>query len=444
MNHCQLDDIRCRPLNRSVHSNALSGSLHHFIGSQQLRHRPPPLEICGNIAVDLCPFNNAFHKCIYAGKLVLIVPDIAVGLLHGNVNILRQRIGAHAVQNAEIHRLGRAPHFRRDHLPWHAKHLRSRCGMNIRAAQKGLLHLFVSAEVGQQPQFNLAVVRIQQNASFLCHKELSHIPSQFCPHRNILEIGFRGGNAPCPGFRLFENRVDTSVCSHCFQKAVYIGGFQLGILPPFQHIRHNGKFTAEFFQNLRIGGIAGLGLFPVGQLHFLKQDIAQLLRRADIKRMAGFIVDHLLHFFYLFRQIHAKILNALLINGDSGMLHCGQHYSQLFLCMQERSHFLIVYPFFHRLIQRRKRHQIRMHALALFKRHMIGHTQVLNFIGRSGRIQQIRRNFRITCRRRAAVRCHPGRQQKPILGFCCKGNPRLLKQNLTQSRIFCTVNRFRI
>ena len=52
-----------------------------------------------------------------------------------------------------------------------------------------LYQLFVPGHMSQNTQFNLGVVCVQEHIPVFGNKYLSKKPSQFCPHRNILQIG---------------------------------------------------------------------------------------------------------------------------------------------------------------------------------------------------------------------------------------------------------------
>lgn len=47
----------------------------------------------------------------------------------------------------------------------------------------------------------------------------------------------------------------------------------------------------QFFQDLDVGGIAGLGLFAMGQIKLFKEDVAQLFWRVDVELLASLLVD---------------------------------------------------------------------------------------------------------------------------------------------------------
>ena len=189
--------------------------------------------------VQLSVFHRFLHKCPHAGELRHIVLDILVRLPHRDVDVLRQRECPHAVENPEVYRLGIAAHGGSHQLRRHPEHLRC-CGcVDVCAAEERLPHLPVTAEVGKQTQFDLAVVRIQQHTALPSHKELAHISAQLRPHRNVLQIRLCGGDASGTSLCLLEYSVDSAVLPNGFQQSVHISGFQLGVLPPFQHIVHN-------------------------------------------------------------------------------------------------------------------------------------------------------------------------------------------------------------
>ena len=96
------------------------------------------------------------------GVAVEIVVDVGARRLVGNVQPLRQAERAEAVEDAEIHRLGHAPHVVVHRRQFDAENLHRRAGVDVLAAVERLDEHRVLAEMGQQAQFDLRVVHRHQ------------------------------------------------------------------------------------------------------------------------------------------------------------------------------------------------------------------------------------------------------------------------------------------
>ena len=77
------------------------------------------------------------------------------------------------------------------------------------------------------------------------------------------------------------------------RQRVNVGSFELRELPVFQHLARDFMLGRQAFQHIRGGGncFAFAVLHRRGQIQFLKQNLSQLLRRIDIERLAGQLVD---------------------------------------------------------------------------------------------------------------------------------------------------------
>ena len=124
--------------------------------------------------------------------------------------------------------------------------------------------------MGQQPQLNLGVICVYQHVTGGCAEHLAHLCPQGGAHGNVLQIGLGGGKPPGGSDGVLEAGVDTSVRGDDFAKSLYIGGVELGQLPVLQNMDHDLMVGGQLFQYLRIGGIAGLGLFYRGQAQLVK------------------------------------------------------------------------------------------------------------------------------------------------------------------------------
>ena len=77
--------------------------------------------------------------------------------------------------------------------------------------QEGLLQCLVTREVSQHAQLNLAVIGVQQHAAPGGYEVFAEPAAQLGAHRNVLQIGLVGRDAPCARLCLVEGGMDASV-----------------------------------------------------------------------------------------------------------------------------------------------------------------------------------------------------------------------------------------
>ena len=179
--------------------------------------------------------------------------------------------------------------------------------------------------MGQNAQFDLAVVRVQQNAAGLCHKEAAQAAALFGAHRDVLQVRLGGGEAARAGLGLQKGGVDPPVRPDDLQKAVGVGGKQLLAAAVLQNVVNDGAVAAQAFQRGGVGGIAALGLFAVGQAQLVKQGLAQLLGAVQVEGIAHLLVNAAQAGVQLVPQFVAEGGNAVPVHQHAGALHVRQH-----------------------------------------------------------------------------------------------------------------------
>ena len=163
--------------------------------------------------------------------------------------------------------------------------------MDILSLPVSLDQFLVARHMGQHPQLDLRIVRVQENKSIFRHKHFADQSSQFHPHRDILKIGLCAADPSCSGDRLIKGGMDPAVFfDHCAQ-AVRVSGFQLCKLPVFQDIFYDRLFRGQLFQNVGRCGIPRFCFFPAGDPHFFKKDGSQLFRGINIELLARLFPD---------------------------------------------------------------------------------------------------------------------------------------------------------
>ena len=145
---------------------------------------------------------------------------------------------ADAVDDAEIDGFRAGTHLWRDFVERHAVDLRRRSGVNVLPKREGFAHRFVAGKMGEQTQFDLRVIRIDEYAA--CRGD--ERAADFAPHRrahgDILQIRLTGRNAPRRGDGLIEPRVNAAVAARQPEQTVDIGALELGNLTIEQNLIH--------------------------------------------------------------------------------------------------------------------------------------------------------------------------------------------------------------
>ena len=164
-----------------------------------------------------------------------------------------------------------------------------RHGVNVETVRKSLAQGRRVGHMGEHAQLDLAVIGADQRLAVLGHEGLADLAALRRSHRNVLQVRFLRGEAARGGRGQYVARM------HPARVGVDIGGqsvrirtFELGELPPSKDLLRQVVALGREF--LECGGIgtpgAGLGFAAAGQAHLVEQDLAELLRRADIEILA--------------------------------------------------------------------------------------------------------------------------------------------------------------
>ena len=154
--------------------------------------------------------------------------------------------------------------------------------------------LLVLAEMGQQTQLDLRIVRRQQAPAFTGHKRLPDLLALLAPHRDILKVGVARTQTARRRYGLVKRGVDAaSLLVHHLRQRIDVGALQLGDLPVLQDLPRQGATghvqRGQLVQRLLVGarrpGDPRAALH--WQLQFVEQHGAQLRQRADVERVPG-------------------------------------------------------------------------------------------------------------------------------------------------------------
>ena len=180
--------------------------------------------------------------------------------------------------------------------------------------------------MGQDAQFNLGVVRINQDVAGLGHKGPADLPAHGRAHGDVLQVGIVAGDAPGGGAHLVKGGVDAALPIHQPQQRIDIGGVQLAHLAVQQDFLDAGVQRRNGFQGLGIGAVAGLGLALGGQAQGFKQHLAQLLGAVQVEAgHPGQVVDLLAQGVHLAGEVRPQAVQHLGVHLEAQGLHVVQH-----------------------------------------------------------------------------------------------------------------------
>ena len=120
------------------------------------------------------------------GISLKVILDILRCFLPRDTQILAQSERTDSIHNPEIYSLGIPPlqicHFIKRRM----EHLGSSHPMNILRLTVGFDQMLIAGAVGQDPQFDLRIIRIHKHKAVLWYKYLTDQSPQLHSHRNIL------------------------------------------------------------------------------------------------------------------------------------------------------------------------------------------------------------------------------------------------------------------
>ena len=105
---------------------------------------------------------------------------------------LAQAEGADAVDHAEVDGLGRAA-LLGVHLAFrYAEDLRRHGGVNVMVLRERLLQRVVAAQMGQEPQLDLRIIRRQQQPTLLRQERLPYLLPLLAADGDVLQVRIAG------------------------------------------------------------------------------------------------------------------------------------------------------------------------------------------------------------------------------------------------------------
>ena len=140
--------------------------------------------------------------------------------------------------------------------------------MDVLPAAEGRDHGLIIGDVREQAQLDLAVVRVHEHLAGRGHEHIADLRAELAAHGDILQVRFRGRQAPRRRNGHLEVRVDAPVGRDLLEQPVGIGRLELREHAVIEDLVDDRVLAAQLFEHGGIRAPAGLRLFP-GREHKL-------------------------------------------------------------------------------------------------------------------------------------------------------------------------------
>src|ERR1700686_5509090 len=148
--------------------------------------------------------------------------------------------------------------------------------------------------MGEQPEFDLGIIRCQQKVPGLGDKSGAYLSPKFGAYWNILQVRIGGRQPSRRRSSLPESRMHSATMgANQSRQRIHISGLQLRQLPVIENESWNFVLGSQPFQYIHRGRyFFALPIFNRnGECELLEEHISQLLRRVDIELHAAALID---------------------------------------------------------------------------------------------------------------------------------------------------------
>ncbi len=329
--HGALDDVRCGALHRRVDRGALGALAHGAVLRIDLRQVQPPTEQRLDIALLGGLGAGALHVGQHAGVTGEITVDVLLRFLAADVDLLGQAESAHAVDQAEVDRLGAASLVVADLLQRHAEHLGSGGAVHVEVVLESVQQTGILRQMSHDAQLDLRVVGREQLVARRRDEGLANTPALSGADRDVLQVRVAGGQPAGGGHRLVVAGVDAPGARvDLLRQLVGVGALELAqgaVLHDHlgQRVILLGQFGQHAFRGGRLAA-GGLGDYRAAEL--VIEDRAELLGRAEVELLAGNIEGLAFQLHQLVAQLDALLAEQLRIDQRTVALDARQHRHQ--------------------------------------------------------------------------------------------------------------------
>ncbi len=300
--HRELDEVGGRALHGRIDCGALGRLAALRSAAADLRQPEPAAEHRFDVAAIARHLARFLHVARDARITCEVAVDVRLGRCPLDAEVLREPERRHAVDQAEVDRLGGAPLVRRDFLELAAEDFGGRRAVNVVSMLECVAQPRVAREVRHDSQLDLRVVRAHDLPAGRRDESLADAATLRRADRDVLQVrvvrrkpasdsnGLRIGGVYPPG-----------LCIDHARQLVGVGRLELGDATVVEQQLGQREIGRQLLQHVLVGGGLAAGRFLADrQTLLLEQDLLDLLGRVEVERLAGrlvrfpFELEHLL------------------------------------------------------------------------------------------------------------------------------------------------------
>ncbi len=226
--HGPLDDVGGGALHGGVDGGALGVLAPLRVARLDLGQVQAPAEHGLDVAALMGQAPGLLHVVVHAGVAPEVQVDVVLRLAARDAELARQPEGGHAVDQAEVDRLGGAALLVGDVLGAVAEHLGRGGAVDVAVLGEGVQQPGVARQVRHDPQLDLGVVRRDQPVALRGDEGLADAPALLGADGNVLQVRVRGRQPPRGRDRLVIGRMDAPGAGiDDLREPVRVGGLEL-------------------------------------------------------------------------------------------------------------------------------------------------------------------------------------------------------------------------
>ena len=328
VDHRKFDDVRGGALYRGVQGDAFAERADVEDRRFQFGQVAAAAHDGCDVSPLLCCFDDLLHVTFNAGIGREVLIHIIVRLFAGNSEVFRECEAGDSVDDAEVDRFCAAAHLRSDRIRLNTEDLRRRDGVDVESAPEGVAHDFIAGDVGEEAQFNLGVIGVDQHIPRFRNEHAADFRSEFRADRDVLKIRLGGTEPSGCGRHHVEGGVDAPVGGDFGKEPVHIGGFEFHQLAEFHDGGYDGVLVAQCGEYFDIGGVSALRLFPGGEGELFKEQFAELFRGVDVELRSGKFKHLPPEFLNFPGEFYAEFLQHGAVGGNAVVFHFNKNFAE--------------------------------------------------------------------------------------------------------------------
>ncbi len=186
--HRELDDVGGGALDDRVDGQALAERAHVPALRPQLGDRPAAAEQRDGEAALARVGDRALDELGHERHAAAVGVDVGLRLVALDLELLREAVGADAVDDPEVDRLGAVALVLAELAALLAEHLGRRDRVDVLAALEGLAQQLLAREVGEDAQLDLRVVDREQAVPGRGHERRAQLAPERRADRDVLQV----------------------------------------------------------------------------------------------------------------------------------------------------------------------------------------------------------------------------------------------------------------